>query len=59
MKSTLVLIFSILTPMFAQADVHCSAALEVNCPPNAECINVDAVLGQSNPTEPSDDDSVE
>jgi len=59
MKLFMFFLFSVLTPFFAQAEVHCSMIHSVDCPPSSECINVDAVLGQNPPAVESEDESID
>ncbi len=44
---------------FAQADVHCSASVDESCPPSAECIKVESILGTDEPVKPTEEQSVE
>ena len=42
-----------------QAEVHCSATLDELCPPSAECIKVESILGSVEQIKPADEQSVE
>ena len=59
MKLVIVFLFSVLTPILVQAEVHCSMVHNVDCPPSSECINVDAVLGSNPQVINSEDESIE
>jgi hypothetical protein len=49
----------ILFSISAKAEVHCSATVDDYCPPSAECIKIESILGTDQPVKPSEDDSVE
>lgn len=60
MKLFLIFLFSVFTPLLAGAEVHCSGVANYDCNiAHANCITVDAVLGQAAPQEESEPDSVE
>ena len=60
MKLLLVLLFSVLTPLLVNAEVHCSMVQDYDCNlAHTNCISVDAVLGQSASQEEEESESVD